>query len=80
MFKMDVQIKFTRMKMKTTLLATLLIASLFGCDKTSSPDGRAQLRDNELSERIEQLNKKQMVILDSLQLLNKKIEALENAK
>ena len=77
---MDVQIKLTSMKTKTTLLVTLIIISLFSCNKTSSPDGRAQLRDNELSEKIEQLNKKQMVILDSLQLLNKKVEALENAK
>lgn len=77
---MDVQIKFTGMKMKTTLLATLIIISLFGCDRSASPEGRSKLRDKELSDQIEQLNKKQMVILDSLQLLNKKIEALENAK
>lgn len=65
------------MNMKTSLLSLLLIACLFGCDKTSSPDGRAQLRDKDLAEKIDQLNKKQIVILDSLQVLDKKIEALK---
>lgn len=66
--------------MKTTLLAILLTICLFSCGKSSSPDGRAQLRDKKLSDKIEQLNKKQIVILDSLQLLDKKIEAIKNAK
>lgn len=65
------------MNMKTSLLSLLLIACLFGCDKTSSPDGRSQLRDKDLAEKINQLNKKQIVILDSLQVLDKKIEALK---
>lgn len=68
------------MKKRTTLLAILLTVSLFGCDRSSSPEGRSKLRDNELSEKIEQLNKKQLVILDSLQILDQKIEALKNAK
>ena len=68
------------MKIKATILAITLTICLFGCDKTSSPDGRAQLRDNELGEKIEQLNKKQTVILDSLKVLDQKIEALKNAK
>ena len=65
--------------MKTrTILATMVLAILLmGCDKTSSPDGRAQLRDSELSEKIDALTKKQIIILDSLQLLDKKIEALK---
>jgi len=63
--------------MKTrTILATMVLAILLmGCDKTSSPDGRAQLRDSELSEKIDALTKKQIIILDSLQVLDKKIEA-----
>ena len=68
------------MKIKAIILALTLITGLLGCDKTSSPDGRAQLRDNELGEKIEQLNKKQIVILDSLKVLDQKIETLKNAK
>mgnify|MGYP003585746787 FL=1 len=68
------------MKSKTTLFVILLTVCLFGCDKSSSPDGRAQLRADELSAKIEQLNKKQILILDSLELLDKKIEALKNVK
>lgn len=65
------------MKIKATILALTLTNFFFGCDKNSSPDGRAQLRDGELSNRIEQLNKKQIVILDSLKVLDQKIEALK---
>jgi len=67
--------------MKTrTILATMVLAILLmGCDKTSSPDGRAQLRDSELSEKIDALTKKQIIILDSLQVLDKKIEAKKKA-
>jgi hypothetical protein len=68
------------MKKRRTLLAILLTFCLLGCDRSSSPEGRSKLRDNELSEKIEQLNKKQLVILDSLQILDQKIEALKNAK
>jgi len=69
------------MKTRTTILTTLVLATLFmSCDKTSSPDGRAQLRDIELSEKIEALTKKQIIILDSLQILNKKIDSLKAAK
>ena len=68
------------MKIKITILALALVTGLFGCDKNSSPDGRAQLRDKELGDKIEQLNKKQIVILDSLKVLDQKIEALKNAK
>jgi hypothetical protein len=67
------------MKTSTTLLAILLSVCLFGCDRNSSPEGRSKLRDNELSEKIEQLNKKQLVILDSLQILDQKIEVLKKA-
>jgi len=63
-----------------TILATMVLAILLmGCDKTSSPDGRAQLRDSELSEKIDALTKKQIIILDSLQVLDKKIEAKKKA-
>ena len=68
------------MEIKVTILALTLITTLFGCDKTSSPDGRSQLRDCELAQKIELLNKKQMVILDSLLVLDQKIEALKSAK
>lgn len=68
------------MKIKITILALVLVTGLFGCDKTSSPDGRAQLRASELDQKIELLNKKQIVILDSLKVLDQKIEALKNAK
>ena len=68
------------MKIKITILALVLVTGLFGCDISSSPDGRALLRDGQLEEIIELLNKKQIVILDSLKVLDQKIEALKNAK
>lgn len=68
------------MKIKVTILALAITTILFSCDKSSSPDGRAQLRDSNLAEKIELLNKKQIVILDSLKVLDQKIEALKNAE
>lgn len=67
------------MKTRVSILALALTTVLFSCGKSSSPDGRAQLRDGQLAEKIEQLNKKQIVILDSLKILDQKIEALKNA-
>lgn len=65
------------MKIKVIILALAIITILFGCNKSSSPDGRAQLRDNKLAQKIELLNKKQIVILDSLKVLDQKIEKLK---
>ncbi len=68
------------MKMKTTILVLTAMISLFGCDKTSSPDGRSQLRDKQLSEKIDALTKKQIIILDSLKVLDEKIKFLAQTK
>lgn len=63
--------------MKRTALLLITIVALTSCGKNSSPDGRAQLRDQELSQRIDALEQKQIVILDSLQLLNEKVKAIQ---
>jgi hypothetical protein len=63
--------------MKIKIVSALIITSLFSCGKTSSPDGRAQLRDQALAEKIEKLAQKQIVILDSLQLLDEKIKVIK---
>lgn len=65
--------------MKRITLIVILSLTLLSCGKNSSPDGRAQLRDQILSQRIDELEKKQMVILDSIRLLAKKLKAI-NAK
>ena len=64
--------------MKRTVLLLITIIALVSCGKNSSPDGRAQLRDKELSQRIDALEQKQIVILDSLQLLNEKLKAISS--
>lgn len=64
--------------MKIKILSALIITLLFSCGKTSSPDGRAQLRDQALAEKIEKLAQKQIVILDSLHLLDEKIKAISS--
>lgn len=64
--------------MKRTALLLITIIALVSCGKNSSPDGRAQLRDKELSQRIDALEQKQIVILDSLQLLNEKLKAISS--
>ncbi|SOD15406.1 hypothetical protein [Pedobacter xixiisoli] len=64
--------------MKRIAITIISLLALTSCGKNSSPDGRAQLRDAELSQRIDKLEKKQIVILDSMRLLNEKIEAIKN--
>lgn len=68
--------------MKKTILVIASITSLAyaGCGQKSSPDGRARLRDSELSQRIDKLEKRQIVILDSLRLLNEKTRTISTAK
>ncbi len=65
--------------MKRTALLLITMIALAGCGKTSSPDGRAQLRDQELSQRIDALEQKQIVILDSIRSLNEK-EAINSSQ
>ncbi|MFN0257433.1 hypothetical protein [Pedobacter ureilyticus] len=62
--------------MKSTALLLITIIGLASCGQNSSPDGRAQLRDQELSQRIDELEKKQIVILDSIRLLNDRITTI----
>jgi hypothetical protein len=62
--------------MKTRALISITILAITSCGKNSSPDGRAQLRDQALAERIEALEQKQIVILDSLHLLNEKMKTI----
>lgn len=62
--------------MKIKLFITIIITLLFSCGKTSSPDGRAKLRDQALARRIDELEQKQIVILDSIQLLNERIKVI----
>ncbi len=62
--------------MKRLAIIMITAMALTSCGKKSSPDGRAQLRDQELSQRIDALEQKQIVILDSIRLLNEKIEAI----
>lgn len=63
--------------MKRLAIIMITAIALASCGKKSSPDGRAQLRDQELSQRIDALEQKQIVILDSLQLLNEKIKSIQ---
>lgn len=63
--------------MKIRALIFITILAITSCGKNSSPDGRAQLRDNALSQRLDELEHKQIDILDSLTLLNAEIKALK---
>lgn len=63
--------------MKIRALIFITILGITSCGKNSSPDGRAQLRDSALSQRLDELKQKQIDILDSLRLLNAEIKALK---
>lgn len=66
--------------MRIKILAISFISLLYSCTANSSPDGRAKLRDKELSQRIDELEQKQIIILDSIRLLNEKIEAINSSQ
>lgn len=68
------------MKKTILIIASITSLALAGCGQNSSPDSRAKLRDSELSQRIDQLEKRQIVILDSLRLLDEKITTISTAK
>lgn len=57
------------------LLGVLLC--LLACDRSSSPEGRSKLRDEQLGQAIEQLKNQQNVILDSIQSLNRQLQKLK---
>lgn len=61
--------------MKILILICLL--GLAACNQNSSPDGRSQLRDEEIHKEIERLKSQQNVILDSIQSLNKQLQKLK---
>ena len=62
--------------MKKIAITMISLLALTSCGKTSSPDGRAKLRDQALAQRIDELEKKQIVILDSIRLLNESIKVI----
>ncbi len=68
------------MKQTLLIIATIITSALLGCRQNSSPDGRAKLRDSELSQRIDKLEKRQIAILDSLRLLDEEIKTISTAK
>ena len=61
--------------MKILMICCLL--GLAACNRNSSPDGRAQLRDEEIHKEIARIKSQQNVILDSLQSLNKQLQKLK---
>ena len=66
---------FKKITMKILVLSFLL--GLAACNRTSSPEGRSQLRDEEIHKEIERLKSQQNVILDSIQSLNKQLQKLK---
>ena len=66
--------------MKRTALLMITMFALASCGKNSSPDGRAQLRDQELSQRIDEIEKNQIIILDSIKLLNERIKLVNSVQ
>lgn len=59
-----------------TLIALFLITSLAACDALSSPEGRSKLRDENLEVKIAMLEQQNADILDSIKVLNSRIQEL----
>lgn len=67
-------------KNKLLLMKSLVLIALLGltaCNRSSSPDGRSQIRDEKIQQEIELLKSQQSVILDSIQSLNQQLQQLK---
>jgi len=63
--------------MKKTAITFLLSFLLISCGRESSPEGRFQIRFEQMTQTIDSLKSQNTAILDSLSIINGKLEGLK---
>ena len=58
----------------------IFILALTACDRTSSPEGRSQLRDEKLLTGINNLKNQNKAIIDSIKLIRQELNVLKIPK
>ena len=59
-------------------LGIVLLFSLVGCGRESSPEGRSQIRDEHIQREIDSLKNQNNALLDSVRIINKEINRLKH--
>jgi hypothetical protein len=59
------------------LLSLTLLVALAACGRESSPDGRSQLRDEEIHRELDSIKKENKAVLDSISIIKKEIQELK---
>jgi hypothetical protein len=62
------------------ILTIILFLSLAACGRESSPDGRAQMRDEQLKAELDSVKDQEKAILDSINSINEELKALREKK
>lgn len=57
------------------LTCMILLLALVSCARQSSPDGRAQLRDEQLQSQLDSLKHQNGALLDSIRIINNQLKA-----
>ena len=60
------------------ILTILFFLFLTACGRESSPDGRSQIRDENLQKEIELLKNQNIAILDSITVINQELKKIKD--
>ncbi|MFP5081571.1 hypothetical protein [Pedobacter sp. JCM 36344] len=64
--------------MRTLLLLMAVSISATSCGPNSSPEKRMNIKNQELSQKVEVIFKRQQILRDSILILKKEIDAINN--
>jgi len=59
-------------------LAIILLLSLAACGRESSPDGRSQMRDENIQKEVDSLKNQNKALQDSITVINKELSELKH--
>ncbi|GEM_PF-547007 len=61
-------------------LAIIILLLLAACDRTSSPEGRSKIRDENIQQQIDALRDQNNALTDSISSMNKQLKGLRPEK
>ena len=64
--------------MKNLLLVAIVLITSTSCGSKSSPEKRMNLKNHDLEQKVELIGKQQQILRDSISVMNKRIDSLNN--
>jgi len=64
--------------MKTLLILMAVSISVMSCRPNSSPEKRMDIKNQEISQKVEVIFKQQQILRDSISILKNEIDAIKN--